>query len=214
MRLVLVRHGETEWNKTRRIQGISDLEMNETGRAQAEALAQALRNEKVEAIYASPLKRARDTAQAIGRYHPVEIVTLSGLRELDAGEVDGMTYKEMAIHFGDFLEKWIKDCTSVRPPGGCTLPELQDQVWAAVEEIIERQRPGKPVRKTDKEGVVIAVTHFFPILSTICKALGLDLSECRRMRLDLGSMCTLDFNPSRAVLVSLNETCHLRERSR
>ena len=124
MRLVLVRHGETDWNKTRRIQGISDLELNETGRKQAEALAQALRNEKVEAIYSSPLKRASDTAQAIGRYHAVEIVTLFGLRELDAGEVDGLTYKEMAIQFGDFLEKWIKDCTSVRPPGGCSFPRM------------------------------------------------------------------------------------------
>lgn len=211
MRLVLVRHGETDWNKTRRIQGISDLEMNETGRKQAEALAQALRDKKVEAIYSSPLKRARDTAHAIGRYHPVEIVTLSGLRELDAGEVDGLTYKEMAIRFGDFLEKWMKDCTSVRPPGGCTLPELQEQVWSAIEEILERQRPGKAGRKKDEEGVVLAVTHFFPILSIISRAVGLDLSECRRLRLDLASMCTLDFNPKRTVLVSFNDTCHLRE---
>ena len=124
--------------------------------------------------------------------------------------MDGLTYEEMAIQFGDFLEKWVKDCTSVRPPGGCTLHELQDQVWAAVMEILERQRASKTSVKKDKEGVVLAVTHFFPILSTICKSLGLDLSECRRMRLDLASICTLDFNPSSIVLVSLNDTCHLR----
>ncbi len=211
MRLILVRHGETDWNRLRRIQGISDLELNETGRRQAEALAQALKNQRVEAIYTSPLKRARDTAHAIGRHHPVEIVTLFGLRELDAGEVDGLTYQEMATQYGDFLDKWIRDCTSIRPPGGCTLPELQDQVWAAIEEIIERQRPKETRGKAARKGVVIAVTHFFPILSIVCKALGLDLSECRRMRLDLASMCTLDLNPSRTVLVSLNDTCHLRE---
>jgi len=211
MRIVLVRHGETEWNKLRRIQGISDLELNETGRMQAEALAQALKNERVEAIYTSPLKRARDTAYAIGRHHQVEVVSLYGLRELDAGEVDGLTYEEMRIQYGDFLDRWIKDCTAVRPPGGCTLHELQDQAWSSIQEIIERQRGEMTDGEQDGKGVVVVVAHFFPILSIICRALGLDLSECRRMRLDLASMCTLDFNPSRTVLVSLNDTCHLQQ---
>jgi broad specificity phosphatase PhoE len=213
MRLILVRHGETEWNRLRRIQGISDQELNETGRKQAEALAQALKNKNVTAIYASPLKRAQDTAYAIGRQHGIEIVTLFGLREMDAGEVDGLTYKEMAEQHGDFLEKWMRDCSSVRPPGGCTLPELQDQVWGAIEEIIERQRTHEADRKPSPGGVVVAVSHFFPILTTLCKVLGQSISECRRMRLDLASLCTLDFNSSRTVLVSMNDTCHLREGS-
>ncbi len=211
MRIVLVRHGETDWNRLGRIQGISDGELNETGRRQAEALAQALKNERVEAIYTSPLKRARDTAYAIGRHHQVEVVTLHGLRELDAGEVDGLTYEEMRIQYGDFLERWIEDCTSVRPPGGCTLHELQDQVWASIQEILKRERPMAAKGKESEKGVVLVVTHFFPMLSIICRALGLGLSQCRRMRLDLASMCTLDFNPSRTVLVSLNDTCHLKE---
>jgi len=108
MRLILARHGETDMNKLGRIQGISDLALNDTGERQAEALAHALENEKVEAIYTSPLKRARDTAHAIGRCHQVEIIPLFGLRELDAGEVDGLTYEEMRVHYGDFLEKWGK----------------------------------------------------------------------------------------------------------
>ena len=210
MRIVLVRHGETEWNKLGRIQGISDLGLNETGRRQAKALAQALKNEMVEAIYTSPLKRARDTAYAIARHHQVEVVILFGLRELDAGEVDGLTYEEMRIQYGDFLERWITDCTAVRPPGGCTLHELQDQAWASIQEIIKRQHQMAAEGEENEKGVVVVVAHFFPILSILCKALGLDLSECRRMRLDLASMCTLDFNPSRTVLVSLNDTCHLQ----
>jgi broad specificity phosphatase PhoE len=211
MKLILTRHGETDMNRLGRIQGISDLALNDTGERQAEALARALENEKVEAIYTSPLKRARDTAHAIGRYHQVEIVPLFGLRELDAGEVDGLTYEEMRTHYGDFLEKWVKDCTSVRPPGGCTLHELQDNAWAAIQEIIERQNQQIAQEEVSGKGVVIAVTHYFPILSIICKVLGLELSECRRMRLSLASMCTLDFNPPWTVLVSLNDTCHLKQ---
>ncbi|MEE8470538.1 MAG: histidine phosphatase family protein [Dehalococcoidia bacterium] len=213
MRLILARHGETDWNKQRRIQGLSDLELNKTGRIQAEALALALKNERVEAIYSSPLRRARETADAICRHHQVDVVTLDGLRELDAGEVDGLTYEEMGNQYGDFLDKWIEDCTSVGPPGGCTLQDVQDDVWAAVQEITRRQHQYATEGERNERGVVIAVAHFFPILSIMCKVLELDLSECRRMRVDLGSICTLDFNPTRTVIVSLNDTCHLRRGS-
>ena len=139
------------------------------------------------------------------------MVTLDGLRELDAGEVDGLTYEEMRSQYGDFLDKWMEDCTAVRPPGGCTLHELQDQVWAAIQEILKRKRQMIAGGGKNKIGVVIAVAHSFPIRLTICRALGLDLSEFRRLGLDLASICTLDFDPTRAVLVSLNDTCHLKE---
>ena len=211
MRLVLARHGETEWNRLRRIQGLTDLEMNEKGRKQAGALSQAFSSQKVQAIYASPLKRARDTARLIAEPHGLEVLTLHGLRELDAGEVDGLTYEEMRTHYGDFFEKWMEDCSTVRPPGGCTLDELQERAWSAVQEILARHDQPSAEAGPREDGIIIAVTHFFPILSILCKALGLDLSECRRMRLDLASTCTLDFEPSRVVLVSMNNTCHLRE---
>ena len=210
MRLILVRHGETEWNKEGRVQGLSDLELNETGKRQAEALAQALSDKKVEALYTSPLKRARDTAYAIGRFHSVEVVTIAGLRELDVGEVDGLTYEEMVCYYGDFFERWMKDCTSVCPPGGSSMPELQEQVWAAIQDILGRHKQ-EMRSEGDEKGGVIAVAHFFPILSILCKALGLELSECRRMKLELASITILDFNPERTVLLSLNDTCHLKE---
>ena len=210
MRLILARHGETEWNRQRRIMGRSDLELNERGIRQAEALARALKSEKVGDVYTSPLRRARHTADIISQYHQVEVTDLLGLRELDAGEVDGLTYDEMAAQHGEFLEKWVKDCTSVRPPGGCTLGELQEQVWAAIEEILDRER-NQTAGKAKNEKVVVAVAHFFPILTIMSKVLGLELSECRRMKLDLASLTTLDFTPTRTVLVSFNDTCHLRE---
>jgi len=211
MRIILARHGETDWNKQHRIQGRSDTELNETGRRQAEALARTLKNEKVAAIYTSPLKRARETTRLIARFHQAKVETLDGLQEIDAGEVDGLTYEEMMDQYGDFLNKWVDDCATVRPPGGCTLHEIQDESWAAIQEIIKRHRHRAPEGAEDEKGTVIAVAHFFPILSIICKAMGLDLSQCRRLRLDLGSISTLDFNTTRTDLVSLNDTCHLRE---
>ena len=76
MRLILVRHGETELNRQHRIQGRGDSELNETGRTQAEAIARALKDSKVAAIYSSPLTRARDTADRVARFHTVDVVTL------------------------------------------------------------------------------------------------------------------------------------------
>ena len=210
MRIVLARHGETDWNLQGRVQGRTDIELNETGRKQAEAMARALRNVPVKAVYASPLKRARDTASAISRFHRVDVATLDGLREIDAGEVDGLTYEEMSSQYGDFFEKWISDCTSVRPPGGCTLSEVQDQAWGAIQEILTRH--STTAGSSDGgEDTVIAVAHFFPILSIVCRALGLELSECRRLKLDLASISVLDFSTSTTVLASFNDTCHWRE---
>jgi broad specificity phosphatase PhoE len=210
MRLILVRHGATEWNQQRRVQGLSNLGLNETGRKQAEALAQSLKNERVYAIYTSPLRRAQETARAISRFHHAEVMTLDGLKELDVGEVDGMTYEEMRVHHGEFFTKWMADFTAVRLPGGGTVPELRDQCCAAVKDILEKQQPAAREKCGDEDKVVIAVTHFFPIMCIICDTLGLDLSYCRRLRLDVASICTLDFNSERAVLVSFNDTCHLR----
>lgn len=208
MKLILVRHGETDWNKQRRVQGLSNLGLNETGRKQADALARALRKEKVDVIYTSPLRRARETARAISRFHRVEVVTIDGLKELDVGEVDGMTYEEMKVHHSEFFAKWMVDFTSVRLPGGGFLPELQNECCSAIQDVVKREC------ETSVNRTVVAVTHFFPILSIVCNTLGVDLSHCRRLRLDVASMCVFEFNPDRAALVTFNDTCHLKELAR
>jgi probable phosphoglycerate mutase len=142
------------------------------------------------------------------------VVTLDGLKELDVGDVDGMTYEDMRVHYSEFFTKWMADFTSVRLPGGGTVPELRDQCCAAVKDIIAEQQPAVEGKCGDNDKVVVAVTHFFPIMCIICDSLGLELTYCRRLRLDIASMCTLDFNSDRTVLVSYNDTCHLRQGSR
>ena len=70
MKIFIVRHGETEWNRTNRFQGISDIPLNKKGKAQAEALAHALKDEAIDVVYSSPLIRAKETARAIQHFHP------------------------------------------------------------------------------------------------------------------------------------------------
>ncbi len=210
MRLILARHGQTDWNKQRRIQGRSDIELNEVGRSQVEMLSQALRGEQVSAIYSSPLKRARYTAEAIARFHDTPAVTLQGLQEIDAGQVDGMTYEEMDRHHSEFLAKWVEDCSSVAPPGGCSLPQLQDEVWEAIQYICFRHAGRSGYGRTSERETVVAVAHFFPIVIAVCRVLGLPLSECRRLKLEVASITRLNFNEDVTVLSSWNDTCHLR----
>src|SRR4030042_6202287 len=97
MRILLIRHGETEWNRIRRFQGRSDLSLNQKGRDQGHALALALKDESVTAIYSSPLARAMETACLIKVFHhSVPLFEEEGLIEMDLGEFEGMEAKRWA----------------------------------------------------------------------------------------------------------------------
>ena len=195
----MVRHGETMWNKENRVLGHTEIELNEKGRKQAERLALALKDETLAAIYSSPLRRARETAEEIARFHGLEVVTDDGLKEVDAGELDGLTFQEMMERYGDFLKEWVKDEPSLRMPGGESIAELQQRTWPAVERMV-RDHP---------DGIVILVSHAFAILSIICKAIGLSLSHFRRLRLSTASISILNFGGRGTSLVLFNDTCHL-----
>ena len=195
----MVRHGETRWNQENRVLGHTEIELNEKGRKQAERLALALKDETVAAIYSSPLRRARETADEIARFHGLEVVTDDGLKEVDAGELDGLTFQEMMERYGDFLQEWVKDEPSLKMPGGESIAELQGRAWPAVERIVGDH----------PDGVVILVSHAFAILSIICKAIGLSLSHFRRLRLSVASISILNFGERGTSLVLFNDTCHL-----
>jgi probable phosphoglycerate mutase len=104
LRIILVRHGETEWNKVHRLQGgNSDTPLNELGKQQAENLAVRLRPEKIQAIYSSSLQRALHTAQAIARYHGLEVHTLSSVKEIHVGELEGADSLTMKLRWDKLL---------------------------------------------------------------------------------------------------------------
>ena len=203
MRLILVRHGETVWNRDGMVQGQSDPELSDRGKEQAERLALALKDEKVEAIYTSPLRRALDTAEAIARYHSTIAQVEGDLIELDCGEMDGLTYPEMRERFGDFLKEWARDAAPLKLPGGECLQELQDRAWPVIERI----------RDSHNDAVAVVVSHNFAIASIICKAIGMRLSDFRRIRLGVASISIIDFTERGTVLTLLNDTCHLRPKA-
>jgi broad specificity phosphatase PhoE len=196
----LVRHGETAWNRQRRIQGSrSNTQLSETGYDQADRIAALLKGERIDAIYSSPLKRAVNTAQTLATACGQQVRALPELQEIDAGEMDGLSEKEMGPGHLAFWNEWRKGDPDLRLPAGESLEELQKRVWWAVERIIERHT----------DDTVVVVGHLFTNLVIICGALGLDLRNMRRLRLAPASISVVEFTTHGNTLLLFNDTCHL-----
>lgn len=200
MRLLLVRHGETDLNKQGRIQGIYGAPLNATGRAQARALAAALYENLPFKLYTSPVARALETAQIIADTLGVPLTPLAGLQEADAGELEGLTGQEMRRRYPDFAASWARDSGTTRMPGGETLLQVQERAWRAIAALTENH----------PDVAVVAVTHNFTIQTILCTMLEMPLRNGRRLRPNLGSITRLNLSPSESSLLSLNETWHLQ----
>lgn len=195
LRLILVRHGETLWNAQGRVQGFTDLELTERGRQQAQALAQALQHEPLDAVYSSPLRRALETARLIAQPHGLAVQTDAELMEMDQGELEGLTGEEMRRLYPELLAEWRVHPAQVKLPGGESLAQLQERAWAAIEHI----------RARHPEGVVVVVGHNFTNVAILCRVLGLDMNEFRRLKQDVAAMNIVEFRPDGAVLLAANE---------
>jgi 2,3-bisphosphoglycerate-dependent phosphoglycerate mutase len=117
-RILLVRHGETEWNVEQRIQGQLDVPLNANGRWQAERLAQALAGEDLAAIYSSDLERTCATAAPLAASHGLAVTIDAGLRERGFGRFEGLTYAEIEQRYPDEAERWRKRELGFGPGGG------------------------------------------------------------------------------------------------
>ncbi len=216
MLLTLIRHGETEHNRGRLTLGRADVPLNHRGRLQAGALASSFEHAPA-VIYASPLQRCRETAQAIATATGGSVTIEPDLIEMDVGEMEHLTGEELRDRYPDFLRLWLAtpaearmpggvSLGEVRMPGGETLGEVQDRAWSAVERIAEAHSPlevGHPIH-------VAAVTHNFVILTVVCRALDLPLADFRRLRINVASKTTIEIGKINPTMTSLNAVDHLR----
>ena len=200
MKLILVRHGQTESNRLGRIQGINKAPLTDVGRGQAEAAARALVADAPFALYSSPLPRALETATIIGTRTDTVPVQVGELVEMDVGEFEGLSGPQLRERFPDVMSVWDSDPASAVMPGGESLYDVRDRAWSAVKSLAERH---------DSE-TVVAVTHNFTIHTIVCTALDMPLNNFRKLRIDLGAVTRLEISDARTTLVSLNETWHLK----
>ena len=207
MKLFLVRHGETEWNKLGRFQGHSAIAMNERGLAQARETARAVAGwqEAATALYSSPLFRTMQVAQEISRLVDVPVLPEPGFKEINLGDLEGVTGEEMRTGWPEVFAAWRNNPAAVAMPNGESLVQLQERAWAAIEEIEGAHAA---------DDVIVVVSHNFAIRTIISKLLGLSLSNFHRMALDLGSICAIETGRLGWRLVCYNSTCHLSPENR
>ncbi len=144
MKIILVRHGETEWNRLGRIQGWEDIPLNRNGIRQATQLREMLRNERLDAVYSSDLSRAVKTAEIIAEPHGLKVIPMWGLREAKRGLINGLTYKEVIEQYPEFIKQFSADPYRTRPPEGESLEDAEQRVRQALE-LIRLENPSRNV---------------------------------------------------------------------
>ncbi|MCA9773644.1 MAG: histidine phosphatase family protein [Myxococcales bacterium] len=183
MRIWLARHGETPWNRDRRAQGWSDVALSDRGRAQARALGELLGSTRPEAIYASTLSRAWETAEAVARPHGLGVEGREDLWELNQGILEGLTIAEMLQRHEELVSAWWRDPGDQVLPDGESLRQVQERAWRVIEEIRARH-----------EREVIVVTHNMVIRAILIRVLGLDFSRSRCLKFGIASLNRIGWN--------------------
>jgi 2,3-bisphosphoglycerate-dependent phosphoglycerate mutase len=189
-----IRHGETDWNSDNRIQGASDVPLNHTGRAQARALAPRLGHEAFDAIYASDLVRASDTARTAV---PDATVTLdSRLRELAYGVLEGQSWDRLDDGLRETVRHWQGDPYTRRVPGGESFADLSARVAAFVADLPDRGR-------------FAVFSHGGTIRSAVYGVLGRPSDGRWRLALANTGITRLRFDARGVTVVTLNDHAHL-----
>lgn len=202
-RLILVRHGETDWNLEGRYQGQADPPLNERGREQAKLLAERLRGEGIEAIYTSDLSRAYETAKIIAQAVGQEVKALESLREIDTGVWTGLTFEEVENRYPEHLREWRADPLRVKRLEGESYLALFERTKAAIREVVEAH-PGQ---------TVLIVGHGGNIKCIVLDGLGVrggrGIEMASRFGADNASLHILHYDGDGVLIQSINDTCHL-----
>ncbi|MBV6391989.1 MAG: Phosphoserine phosphatase 1 [Anaerolineales bacterium] len=194
--LLLIRHGENDYVKTGRMAGrIPGVHLNEKGKNQARALAEALKDVPIKAVYASPLDRAMETAAPIAELHQLKIVAEPALMDTHVGKWQGRSWKALRL-----TKAWkiVQNAPSrFRFPEGESFPECQLRIVNALERIMEKR--GKA------QDIAAVVFHADPIKLAVAHFLGMPLDHFQRLGCDTGSLTALYVNETGANLLKLNQ---------
>ena len=199
--VILVRHGQTEWNRVERFRGRADVPLNGTGIAQASLTARRVALEwQAAAVFSSPLSRAVQTARAIATRLDLAVHLHAGLNDIDYGDWQGCTPDEARQRWPEQVRAWYSAPHTACIPGGETLAALRRRAMPAVNELTARH-PGE---------TIILVGHTVVNRVILLAVLGLGDDRFWRLRQDTCAINVFETDGGDFVLVSLNDTCHLR----
>jgi len=199
-KLILVRHGETDWNRDEVFRGHADVPLNDVGRRQARAVAGALEGEPVRSVASSPLVRALETAREIASRHGLEARAEPGLNDIDYGDWEGVPRREVGRRWPVLYRRWREAPSTVSFPNGEALANVQRRGLLAVEALASG---------THGDGVAVAVTHRVVLKAVVLGMLGRDLDGFWELSFANGSVTELARDDGRWRLVRLSDVRHL-----
>jgi len=202
-RFVLVRHGQTAWNRENRFRGREDLPLDETGIRQAQAAARTIAQRyRPAALYSSPLIRTRQTAEPIGKATGATVQLDEGLIDIDYGDWQGLAPAEATAQYGALYEMWLQQPQFVAIPRGESLAEVRARVWVAL----------TALRTRHAGQTIVLVGHQAINKALLGAVLGLDESAFWAIAQDTACINVFSWTGTRFVLELLNDTCHLQKR--
>jgi broad specificity phosphatase PhoE len=201
MRMLLLRHAETEWNRERRFQGWRDSPLTATGREQAEAAARLLAAGPVAAVWSSPLGRARETAALVAAPHGLPVRETEAFKEMGLGEWEGLTRAEVQARFPGALRAWAETPHEARWPGAETLAEVRARALGGL----------AALRQAHAGQTVCLVSHGVTCRILILEALGLGLDRLWSLTLASTGISELEFRDDWTTLHRMNSLVHLTD---
>ena len=200
-RIILVRHGQTEWNRVERFRGHADVPLNETGLAQAKETGKRIAaGWNPIAVYSSPLARAVRTAEIIAGHHGLSVQIHPELTDIDYGQWQGLTPDEVREQWPELINAWYNKPASAQIPGGETLAELRSRARAVIDELAARH----------SSQTIVVVGHTVINRIILLSVLGLGNDRFWRLRQDTCAINCFETEGGDFTLVSLNDICHLR----
>jgi len=200
LRLFLLRHGETQWNREDRYQGCVDTRLSPEGLAQAEAASLALAERPLAAVYSSPLRRARETAEAIAAPHRLGVRIDAAFREICHGLWEGLTADEVRARFPGIYAEWRATPESVTMPNGESLKEVRQRVLEGLQRL----------RANHDGETVCLVAHGTPVRLLILEALGMTPERLWAFPCPPAGLSELEFRADSATLHRMNVVSRLR----
>jgi alpha-ribazole phosphatase len=199
-KVILIRHGETDWSYQKRYCGFTDIDLNEKGRQQARRLLKRLSKEKIHKVYSSDMKRTLQFAEIVFKDLPAE--EMLDLREMNFGIFEGLTYKdimEIMEKYPKVYREWLGNPLDIIVPRGESLKTLARRVRKALKRILSQN--------SDKK--VAVFTHGGPIRVVLCDILELDLKEVWKIEQELASISIIEFVEGRGKVHLLNDISYL-----
>lgn len=203
MRLILVRHGQTEWNQLGRIQGRTDIPLNDTGIMQARAAGEWLSQRRIDAVYSSPMQRAFDTATEIARPHGLPVTSIDDIIEIDFGLWEEKTADELKKLYPEYWNDWSwhldeEKSANMQAESAYT---ILNRVKRALNSIFEENTAGS---------TAVVVSHTMPIKLIMANAIGLPLKSLQSIKVGNCGICELDMNSDMSgSLITWNESGYL-----